>query len=139
MNDYSSSRPVFDPEVMQPAEHETLVRWGLAQPSAPVDVRRPASLEEVQQLSQVPKLAIGDRVRWRKGMRNAAWPPDDAVCIVSQIIEPPVYNTTMSTSSEGAARNDIALAVVHVTEDEDLYIEEYLYDSRRFERVLGSD
>jgi hypothetical protein len=94
------------------------------------DPRRPATVEEVKHLCQPAAFVIGDKVRWRQGLRNASWPPDDMVCVVSQVITPPVYNTIQTTSNEGAACNDIALAVIHSG-----YIEEYLYDSRRFERV----
>lgn len=99
--------------------------------------RRPASVDEVAQFDAVhePPLRVGDRVRWRDGYRNAEWPEAGAICVVSQIIEPPIRDTKDMTMAVAAQRNDIALAFSGIDEGS---VYEFLYDSRRFVRVAES-
>jgi len=101
--------------------------------------RRAATPAEVLHLNRalVPPLKVGDRVRWRAGMRNASWPADGEECVVSQVIAPPLRQTDELTSTQAAWCNDIALAFM-TPEGDASSIQEFIYDSRRFERVGGS-
>ena len=98
--------------------------------------RRPATATEVRALNRAddPPLKVGDRVRWKPGLRSGEWPDEGEAAIVSQIIAPPLYDTTNTDESGGAQRNDIALAFADET-NEAPRIFEFVYDSRRFERV----
>jgi hypothetical protein len=98
--------------------------------------KRPATLDEVLAFNKPhkPPLKVGDAVRWRPGQRNARFPDDGEVCIVSQIIEPPLRDG--DTSNEAAAeRNDVALALAEKCADGTVRVREFVYDSRRLERV----
>lgn len=97
--------------------------------------RRAATPEEVATLNRrsTPALKVGDRVRWKKGMRSGEWPDEGEAVIVSQIIDPPIYDPNATEVSKGAQRNDMALAFVDGSEPPRIF--EFVYDSRRFERV----
>lgn len=89
---------------------------------------RPATLDEVRAFNQAhePPLRVGDAVRWRPGQRNARFPEDDEVCIVSDVIDPPIR------TADPTERNDVALAFAP---GEGGGMTEFIFDSRRLERV----
>lgn len=89
---------------------------------------RPATLDEVRAFNKPhePPLQVGDRVRWRPGYRNARFPEDREVCIVSDVIDPPLR------TDDPIERNDVALAFAPM---EGEGVTEFVYDSRRLERV----
>lgn len=98
--------------------------------------RRAATPEEVADFGRanVPPLRIGDLVRWRPGYRNCAWPEDEEQVVVSQVITPPLHETRDLGRAGSAMRHDIAIAFIG-DDGEKPGIHEFVYDSRRFERV----
>jgi hypothetical protein len=102
--------------------------------------KRPLSPEEVAAFNTEfdPPLKVGDRVRWRPGYRNAGIPGADDEVVVSQIISPPVRDLSDCGHINAACRHDIAIAFRLDTPDQDgPVVSEFLYDSRRFMRVVG--
>ena len=103
--------------------------------------RRPATVDEAARLAAPePMFKVGERVRWKKGMQHADWPEADQVVVVSQVIDPPLYKLTKLSTSEGAERHDFGVAFVDTARDGENglrgeVVGEFLYDSRRFERV----
>lgn len=81
---------------------------------------------------------VGDLVKWRTGAKNARWPQEDEVCVVTQVLATP-YRGDAPSSPEAGDPRDIALAFVHRCGNPDCKregeIAEYLYDGRRFEKV----
>jgi len=98
--------------------------------------RRPATRAEVMTLNRrTTPLKVGDRVRWKPGHHLGEWPHAGQSAIVSQVIDPPLYDTSASDTGKGAQRNDIALAFADDGGEDGPRIFEFVYDSRRFERV----
>jgi|SRR5882672_5846 len=98
--------------------------------------RRAATPEEVADFTRaaVPPLKIGDIVRWRPGYRNCAWPEDEEEVVVSQVITPALHESGDLGRAEAASRHDIAIAFIG-DDGQKPGIFEFVYDSRRFERV----
>lgn len=103
--------------------------------------RRAATLDEVIDFNRrhEPPLRVGDLVRWRPGMQQCDWPAMGEEVVVSQIIAPPMRQDSDATSVMAANRFDIAVAFVSTKPGggEDA-ISEFVFDSRRFERVSGA-
>ena len=100
------------------------------------DTRRPATIEEAQRLVKLAgpcRFKPGDLVQWNPELRteNYTFPKLGDVCVVTQVFDVPLHNTTDSSGNEMAVRNDMALAYVR-EEGDRLAMYEYTYDSRRF-------
>jgi hypothetical protein len=99
--------------------------------------RRAATADEVAALNRPPEppFAVGDTVRWRPGLQLGDWPKEGEAAIISQVIDPPIYDSTKTDASAGAHRNDIALAFADDLPEGPARVFEFIFDSRRFERV----
>jgi hypothetical protein len=74
----------------------------------------------------------GDRVRWKKGLRNKKRPLDEQTAIVLEVLKTPITDHERETGSP-YFREPLNLALAMLDEDDDLVV--FYYDSRRFEPV----
>lgn len=95
---------------------------------------RPATLADIRGLLEgaaQDRLQIGDIVKLRPYAANMhEFPKVDERCIVTQVLDAPYRSGDGGTMAAGRLA-DIALAMV----DSDGDLSEFLYDSRRFEKV----
>lgn len=83
-----------------------------------------------EQMQHIKDLKPGDKVRWQERMKNSRWPAYGEIVEVFRVF-PVRYVTGKEGSPSAANENDFSL----ITHDNDGDIIEFIYDSRRFERV----
>jgi hypothetical protein len=76
----------------------------------------------------IPDLKEGDKVRWKKSMKDSKFPEYDQVVEVCRVF--PVRPWPQSGSNHDCDENDFSAVVM-----QNNCINEYAFDSRRFERV----
>ena len=77
---------------------------------------------------------IGDKVIWKKGLKNAVYPFMDEIVVVIEIIDPPV--TIRNTSDDmfsnvSGTINDIVIAFIN----REGHLDHFPMDSRRFKKI----
>lgn len=77
----------------------------------------------------IPNIKAGDKVQWKRGFRDCTIPLETDVCEVCHII--PIRPKESKGSNHDQDEEDFTL----VFQDGDGDYSEYLFDSRRFERV----
>jgi hypothetical protein len=90
-----------------------------------------------EKYSPIPNLKEGDKVMWKSGCRSCVIPPDNKIVEVFRVITPPILGFTGDTKGTNHASDiyDFSLGVWQDSGNGEKVFNEYLFDSRRFERI----
>lgn len=80
-------------------------------------------------MQHIPNLKAGDKVQWKRGLKSAKMPANDEVVEVFRVF--PINGKGKTGTNHECDENDFSM----IWRDGDGDIEEYPFDSRRFERV----
>ena len=83
----------------------------------------------------IPNLQPGDKVRWKNGVSTSRFPGDEEIAEVHQIITPEVRSRMTMAGYNGTHACDMPDFTILYIDESDGHLEEFPYDSRRFERV----
>jgi len=73
----------------------------------------------------------GDIVKWKQGMRNRRFPPNDGVAIVTKVYDKPIYDEKAKESGSPQFHDPMTVILGVIDEDGDFV--EFHYDGSRFE------
>jgi hypothetical protein len=83
----------------------------------------------------IKNLKSGDRLRWKKGQSSCRFPQEGEVVEVHQVITPEVRSRMTIPGENGNHACDMPDFTVLFVDENDGKIEEFPFDSRRFERA----
>jgi len=75
---------------------------------------------------------VGDKVRWKKGLKNRKYPKEGQTCLVVEVLETPIIQDTKDSGSP-YFREPLDLILALLSDEGELML--YHYDKRRFEVV----
>ncbi len=81
--------------------------------------------------SRPTEIAVGDRVTWKKGLKNRKYPDDDEFGIVVDLLPEPIFDDEQGSGSQ-YFREPLDMKLAVLDNDGDLAF--YYYDSKRFRR-----
>jgi len=126
---------------------ETLQKERAKDKAAESESEKPLSDKEIKAINTISDrfksyetnkgFEVGDIVKWKAGMRNRRFPPNDGIAIVTKVYPQPIYDENSKDSGSPQFHDPMSVVLGVIDEDGDFV--EFHYDGNRFEKATKMD